>query len=83
MSDSKIQLLIEGIWIIHWNAYKVLLTKYVVNIKYRPAGKKTANIIFNNYSSSSCGVYEPDCIYETAKMIQQNIQTKLKWTVVV
>ena len=36
-----------------------------------------------NYISFKRGVYRPDCIYKTAKMIFQNIHTRLKWIVVV
>ena len=33
------------------NAYKVFLTKHVVNIKYKIAGRKTANNNVKNYNS--------------------------------
>ena len=48
---------------------KPFLTKHVVNIDYRLAGRKTANIIDTNYLSLKRGVYRPDCTYKTAKMV--------------
>ena len=63
--------MINGIQGIQRNAYKVFLTKHVVNIKYRPSGRTTANINVKNYSSSKRGVYRPDSTYKTAKMIYQ------------
>ena len=51
---------------------KVFLTKHVGNIKYRPSGRKTANINVKNYCSLKRGVYRPDSTYKTAKMIYQN-----------
>ena len=40
-----------------------------------------ANINVNNISLK-CGVHRPDCTYKTAKMIFQNIRTRLKWIVI-
>ena len=37
----------------------------------------------NNYISLKRGVYRPDSTYKTAKMIYQNLHTKLKWIAVV
>ena len=51
---------------------KPFLTKHVGNIKYRPAGKKTANINVKYYISLKRGVYRPDSTYKTSKMIYQN-----------
>ena len=61
----------------------LILTKHGVNIKYMPAGRKTANINVKNYINLIRGVYRPDNTYKTAKMIYQNIHTKLEWIVVV
>ena len=55
----------------HFNTIKPFLTKHVVNTKYRPAGRKTANINVKNYISLNRGVYRPDSTYKTAKMIYQ------------
>ena len=62
---------------------KPLLTKHVDNIKYRLAVRKTANIYVKNYISLKRGVYRPDCTSKTAKIIFQNIHTRLKWIVFV
>ena len=47
--------------------------------------RKQVNHNFNvkNYISLKRGVNRPDCTYKTAKMIFQNIHTRLKWIVVV
>ena len=55
----------------HFNIIEPFLTERVVNIKYRSAGKKTANINVKNYISLKHGVYRPDSTYKTAKMIHQ------------
>ena len=71
-SDLKIELMINGTERIQRNAQQVFLTKHVVNIKYRPAGRKTANINVKKLNSSlKRGVYRPDSTYKTAKMIYQ------------
>ena len=48
-SDLKVEIMINGTGRIQRNAQQVFLTKHVVNIKYRPAGRKTANINVKNY----------------------------------
>ena len=47
-------------------------------------GKVIKKITYNNvknYTSIKRGVYRPDCTHKTAKMIFQNIHTRLKWIV--
>ena len=63
----------------HFSTIIPFVTKHVVNIKYRPAGRKTANIVVKNYISLERGVYRPDSTYKTAKMIYQEIFT-LSWS---
>ena len=55
----------------HSITIKPFLTKHVVNIKYWPAGRKTAYINVKNYSSCKRGVYRPDSTYKTAKLVYQ------------
>ena len=55
----------------HFITIKPFLTKHVFDIKYRPAGRKTANINVKNHISLKRGVYRPDSTYKTAKMIYQ------------
>ena len=50
---------------------KPFLTKHVVNIRYRPAGRKTAKSDVKNYSIFKRGACRPDSTYKTAKMIYQ------------
>ena len=50
---------------------KPFLTKHVVNIKYRLAGRNTANLNVKNYVSLKRGVYRLHSTYKTAKMIYQ------------
>ena len=61
--------MINGIWRIQQNAYKLFLTKRVVNIEYRPASKKTASNNVKHYSSLKRGACRQDSTYKTAKMI--------------
>ena len=58
-------------------------TKHVVDIKYMPVAKKTANNIVKNYISSKRGVYRPDCTHTLQKGFTRSVHTKLKWIVVV
>ena len=59
----------EKMWPFH--TIEPFLTKHVVNIYYRPSGRKTANINVKNYISLKRGVYWLDSTYKTAKMINQ------------
>ena len=77
MSVLQIHFRINGIWRVQRNAYEVFLTEHFVDIKYRPAGRKTANINVKNCYGLERGFYMPDGIYKTAKMIYQSIHTKL------
>ena len=57
----------EKLWSIH---YSLSIPQQIgVNIKYRPAARKTENINVKNYNNLKRGVYRPDCTCKTAKMI--------------